>query len=321
MSRRLQVTEADSQWNPLPLFHMASILPMLAMFCAGGAYLSDRFFDAGRALGEIYTRQPTILYPAFPAIMADLLEHPLFDAARCRSVRLINNVAPAEQLRRNMQALPEALHISAYGMTEASGICCHGAPDEDDDTRATTCGRPYPGVQMRVVDTDTGEVLPAGERGEMQVRGFSLFDGYYRDPERTAESLAPGGWFRTGDLCSLTPQGQVCFHGRLKELLKIGGENVAPMEVESWLCTHPDVLMAQVVGAPDERLGEVCAAFIQLRKAASLDAEAIVAHCRGRIASFKIPRHVRFVQEWPMSATKIQKHVLKERIHRELTGD
>jgi acyl-CoA synthetase (AMP-forming)/AMP-acid ligase II len=319
MRDRLEISAEDLQWNPLPLFHMASILPMLAMVGAGGGYLAETHFEAGPALEQLYRHQPTILYPAFPAIMADLLAHPAYDAGRLGSVRLINNVAPPESLRANMHALPGALHISAYGMTEASGICCHGAAEEDDEIRATTCGRPYPGVQLRVVAPETDAVLPAGERGEMQVRGFSLFEGYYRDPARTAEAFTDDGWFRTGDLCSLTAQGQVAYHGRLKDLLKIGGENVSPLELENWLGTHPAVHIAQVVGAPDDRMGEVAAAFVQLREGASLSAEELIDYCRGQIASFKIPRHVRFVAEWPMSATKIQKHVLAERLRAELT--
>jgi acyl-CoA synthetase (AMP-forming)/AMP-acid ligase II len=210
------------------------------------------------------------------------------------------------------------MHVSAYGMTEASGISCHGAIDEDDETRATSCGRPYDGVQMRVVDPDSGRELGAGERGEMRIRGFSLFEGYYKAPQRTAEAFDEDGWFRTGDLCSIGAGGQVCYHGRLKDLLKIGGENVSPLELESFIGTHPAVQVVQVVGVPDTRLQEVAAAFIQLRPGTSASAEDIVAFCRGRIASFKIPRHVRFVSEWPMSATKIQKHVLREQLEREL---
>jgi acyl-CoA synthetase (AMP-forming)/AMP-acid ligase II len=319
MRQRLAIEARDRQWNPLPLFHMASILPFLAMVDAGGCYVSDRHFEPGRALEQLYAARPTILYPAFPAIMADLLAHEAFDASRLGCVRLINNVAPPEQLRANMRKLPDAVHISAYGMTEASGICCHGSATESDEERATTCGRPYEGVELRVVDPDSGSPLPPGERGEVQVRGFSLFDGYYRDAERTAEAMAPGGWFRTGDLCSLAENGgQVIYHARLKEMLKIGGENVAPIEVENWLGTHPAVQLAQVVGAPDARLGEVAAAFVQLREGMSLEAEELIDYCRGQIASFKIPRHVRFVREWPMSATKIQKHVLAARLRDEL---
>ena len=210
MNRRLGISGEDIMWNPLPMFHMASILPLLSLVWSGGCFLSDVHFDAGRALAQIRATRATVLYPAFPAIMADLLNHPAFDAQRLDSVRLVSNVAPPDTLRANMHVLPRAVHVSAYGMTEASGISCHGAPDEDDETRATSCGRPYDGVQMRVVDPETGRVLGAGERGEMRIRGFSLFEGYYKDPQRTAEAFDSEGWFRTGDLCSIGAGGQVC---------------------------------------------------------------------------------------------------------------
>ncbi len=318
MNRRLGITGDDVMWNALPMFHMASILPLLSVVWSGGCFLGDVHFDAGRALAQIHAKRATILYPAFPAIMADLLNHPEFDAQRLDSVRLVSNVAPPDTLRANMQVLPHALHVSAYGMTEASGISCHGAPEEDDETRATSCGRPYDGVQMRVVDPQSGCELGAGERGEMRIRGFSLFEGYYRDPERTAEAFDSEGWFCTGDLCSISAGGQVCYHGRLKDLLKIGGENVSPLELESFIGTHPAVQMVQVVGVSDARLQEVAAAFIQLRPGATASAHDILAFCQGRIASFKVPRHVRFVSEWPMSATKIQKHELRLQLEREL---
>lgn len=320
MSRRLGIRDDDAMWNALPMFHMAAILPLLAMVWAGGSFISDTHFDAGRALQDIRAHGATILYPAFPAIMAGLLTHPDCDVLRLAPVRLVSNVAPPDTLRANMRALPHALHVSAYGMTEASGISCHGGADEDDETRATACGRPYEGVQMRVVDPASGRELGSGERGEMRIRGFSLFEGYYKDPARTAESLDDAGWFRTGDLCSITAGGQVCYHGRLKDVMKIGGENVSPLEVESFLATHPAVQLVQVVGVPDARLQEVAAAFVQLRPGASLTAAELIEFCCGRIASFKVPRHVRFVAQWPMSATKIQRHVLRQRLQEELAG-
>lgn len=321
MAQRLDIRAEDRLWDPLPMFHMAAILPLLAMVERGGCYLSDTHFEAGAALQQITHERASILYPAFPAIMSDLVEHPAFNAEALGSVRLVNNVAPAEQLRRNMRLLPKAVHISAYGLTEAGGISCHGDPSESDEVRATTCGRPYPGVQMQVVDTGTGQVLPPGKRGEMRIRGFSLFSGYFNAGDATREAFDREGWFRTGDICSLTEAGQVVYHGRLKDLLKIGGENVSPLELESYLGGLDGVALAQVVGVPDPRLQEVAAAFIQLRPGAALSEQEVLEACRGRIASFKVPRYVCFVDEWPMSATKIQKHVLRGNLLKELKID
>ena len=235
-------------------------------------------------------------------------------------LRLINNVAPPSQLLKNMEILPQAVHISAYGLTEACGVSCNGSADEDNETRATTCGKPYPGVQLRVVDPETGEVMKPGERGEVVIRGFSLFEGYYKSPGKTAEAIDEDGWFHTGDLCSLDAEGRVTYQGRYKDMLKVGGENVAAVEIESYIFTHPAVQLVQVVGVPDEKMLEVAAAFIELTPGMECTEQEIVDYCRGKIASFKIPRHVRFVKEWPMSATKIQKFKLQEALTRELTG-
>jgi acyl-CoA synthetase (AMP-forming)/AMP-acid ligase II len=139
-------------------------------------------------------------------------------------------------------------------------------------------------------------------------------------PQETAAAFSADGWFRTGDLCAIDDAGRVSFHGRLKELIKVGGENVSPLELESFLEQHPEVMVAQTVGMPDKRLGEVVAAFIQRRPGSELSEEELITYCRGRIASFKVPRYVRFVDVWPMSATKIQKHVLRAQLHSELFG-
>ena len=168
-----------------------------------------------------------------------------------------------------------------------------------------------PGLEAKVVDPDSFETLPAGERGEIWLRGYSVFNGYYKAPEKNQESFVDG-WFRTGDLCAIEDSGQIQFHGRIKDMLKVGGENVAALEIESFLSTHPAVKMPQVIGVPDDRLIEVACAYIELNEGMHATAEEIIDFCQGKIASFKIPRHVRFVTDWPMSTTKIQKYVLRD---------
>jgi acyl-CoA synthetase (AMP-forming)/AMP-acid ligase II len=318
MSIRFQITAADRQWDPLPMFHMSAILPMLATMWAGGKFITDTHFDADAAMRAIGAEAPTILFTAFPTIMAALVGHPDFDADAMSQVRLVNNVAPPEQLKANMKILPKAVHVSAYGLTEASGVSCNGSAEEDDKTRAHTCGKPYAGVQLQVVDMETGEPLPAGQRGEITIRGFSLFEGYYKSPEKTAEAIDADGWFHTGDIGTVDEMGRVSYHGRIKDMLKVGGENVAAVEIESYLFTHRAVQLVQVVGVPDDKMVEVAAAFIQLQPGAACTAEEIIEYCRGKIATFKIPRYVRFVDEWPMSATKIQKYKLREMLVEEL---
>jgi fatty-acyl-CoA synthase len=180
------------------------------------------------------------------------------------------------------------------------------------EQRATTSGRPFRGIEVVAKDLGTGAVLPPGESGELCIRGYCLFEGYYRDPVKNAEAFDADGFLHTGDLGFVDVDGYVAYRGRVKDMLKVGGENVAAVEIESYLGTHPAVLLAQVVSAPDDKYGEVPAAFVQLRPGTSATAEELIEFCTGRIASFKVPRYVRFVDEWPMSATKIQKYRLRE---------
>ena len=314
MRNRLGLSVDECMWDPLPMFHMASILPMLSLFHDGGACLTDEKVDIDRAVIQISQERATFLYPAFPAIMAELIDHPDMKLDQLDHVRLINNVGSAAALRENMRVWPSATHISAFGMTELSGIASHTDPADTAAHRAETCGTPYEGVEVMVAHQASGQSCAENEQGELCIRGFVLFDGYYKQPEETARVIDDQGWFHTGDLGSLDPEGRIRFHGRIKDVLKVGGENVSPLEIEAWLSTHPDIMVAQVVGAPDDRLDEVVAAFIQLKSGASVKAQDIVDYCEGQIASFKVPRVVRFVDEWPMSATKIQKSALREQL-------
>ena len=313
---RFAIAEDDCLWDPLPFFHISSLLPMVASMWAGAAYATDTHFDVDRALEQIYRFEPTILFPAFPAIMGDLLSHDDFQADKMGRVRLVNNVAPASRLLENMAKLPQAVHVSAYGLTEISGVACHGSATETDLERAHTCGRTFEGIDARIVCPESQSELGPDEEGEIQLRGYALFTDYYNDPEKTRAVMTEDGWLRTGDIGALDAQGRLAFRGRLKDMLKVGGENVAALEIEALLLTHPAVKMAQVVGAPHDRLGEVPAAFIELSEDAHCGEEEIIQFCRSNIASFKVPRIVRFVEQWPSSATKIQKFKLIELLGR-----
>ena len=313
---RFAIAEDDCLWDPLPFFHISSLLPMVASMWAGAAYATDTHFDIDRALDQIYRLEPTILFPAFPAIMGDLLSHEDFQADKMARVRLVNNVAPASQLLENMAKLPQAVHVSAYGLTEISGVACHGSATETDLERAHTCGRTFEGIDARIVCPESKNERGPDEEGEIQLRGYALFTDYYKDPEKTRAVMTKDGWLRTGDVGALDAQGRLAFRGRLKDMLKVGGENVAALEIEALLLTHPAVKMAQVVGAPHDRLGEVPAAFIELSDDAHCGEEEIIQFCRNHIAAFKVPRMIRFVEQWPSSATKIQNFKLIELLDR-----
>jgi fatty-acyl-CoA synthase/long-chain acyl-CoA synthetase len=201
-------------------------------------------------------------------------------------------------------------------MTETAGIFALSDRHESATRRATTQGKAVPGVEVRIVDIESGRDVEGDTVGEILVRGYCVMEGYYRDPAKTAANLDPDRWLHTGDLYCRHPDGNLVFNGRLKDMLKVGGENVAAIEVEAFLCEHPAVRLAEVVGMPDERLDEVPVAFVELRAGESLSAQELIEFCKGRIASYKIPRAVHFLTSdaWPMSATKVDKRALRSRL-------
>ncbi len=302
---------SDRLWNPLPMCHMAALHPFAACATVGATFVSMTRFEPALALQQLVSEQIDVLYAAFPTILADLVNAPGFAAADLARIRRINCVAPAGTLRTLQAALPAARLTSVYGLTEAGGVVAYGRAEESLEIRTSTCGQPFAGIQLRIVDA-VGAVLPTGHTGEIQLQGWCVFDGYWQQPAATAAVLTAAGWLHTGDLGSLDSSGRLQFHGRLKDMLKVGGENVSAAEVESVLARHPAVKLAQVVGMPDARLGEAAAAFVELRPDTATTADELIGHCRAHLASFKVPRQVRFVTEWPMSATKIQKYQLRE---------
>lgn len=301
----------DVFWAPLPMFHMAAILPFLACLDAGAAMSSMTHVDPGTALEMLGRDRVTVAFPSFPTVTNALITHPTFASTDLSQLRRINNVAPEEMLRRFQDAFPQAVQTGAYGLTEAGGVIAYNHPDESLDERLHTCGVPFPGIDVRISDPETLVEVATGERGELWVRGYCVFAGYHKSPEKNAESFVDG-WFRTGDLCSVTERGAVCYHGRIKDMLKVGGENVAALEIESHLAKHPAVQLAQVIGRADDRLQEVPVAFVELNPGTQADEAELIAHCQGELASFKVPRAVYFVTEWPMSSTKVQKFKLAE---------
>ena len=300
------------------MFHMGALLYATAVFSRGGTFISQGHFDPDEAFDLFAEQRPTALYPLFPTITLSLLHHERFPDAALDDVRVLGNVSPPDIQRKVQAALPQATLISAYGMTEVCGTLAHNRLDDSGEKRTTTCGRPLPGWEARIVDPETREPVGPGVRGELTVRGECLFEGYFNDPDQTAASKDADGWFFTGDHCSIDSDGFLDFHGRLKDVLKVGGENVSALEVESFLATHPAVKLAQVVGVPDDRYMEVPAAFVELVPGSEVSGDELAEFCDGKIARFKIPRYYRFVTEWPMSSTKVQKFRLREEIVAEL---
>lgn len=315
---RFLLTPEDRLWDPLPMFHMSAILPLVACMDAGARFIATAHFEPGLALATMQREGVTYGFFAFQPIVQALVDHPDFAATDLSTLRAFNSIGDPDTLRRAQAAFPQAIQIGAYGSTETGGVVCFNELTDTPHQRATTSGRPFPGIEVRTVDVATEAECGPGEQGEIRVRGYSLLEGYHEDPERTAAAFDDAGWFRTGDLGTVDVDGRVTYITRIKDMLKVGGENVAAAEVEALVMAHEAVAVCAVVGVPDRRLDEVAAVFVELRPGHHLTPHEVIAHCEGRIASFKVPRYVRIVQEWPMSATKIQKFRLREQLLAEL---
>lgn len=309
---RFRLGPDDVLWDPLPFFHMSTMLPLTACRLTGACFVGVEQFEPGSALEELERTRATVAYPAFSTITAAMISHPDFVRRDLSAIRLTLNVGPVDVLRKFQDAIPRARQVSCYGLTECGGLSFYNDPSEPLEQRLRTVGTAIEGVEVRIADSAYGTVIAAGEAGEIQLRGTTLFSGYCGDEALTAAAMTEDGWLHTGDIGSLDTDGRLTYVGRLKDMLRVGGENVAAAEIESFLATHPAIRIVQVVGIPDDRLEEVPAAFIELEPGKSLDELDVARFCVHRIANYKIPRYVRFVTEWPMSATKIQKFQLRE---------
>jgi fatty-acyl-CoA synthase len=315
---RLGYTDGDRVFAPCPMFHTASTQPMVATLHACGTFVSMAHFEPALALELIGAERVTHMFPAFPPLTLGLLNCPGYSADSFARVRTVFTVAPTEALRAMQRRMPHSTMVNAYGMTEFGGSVVMVDPGDDEDVRLGTQGPPLPGIEIGIRD-ESGQAIPPGGRGEIVIRGPSIFDRYHDDPGRTAQAIDADGWYHSGDLGEIT-DGRLRYLGRLKDMLKVGGENVAAIEIASHLQAHPAVGVAQVVGVADEKYGEVAAAFIEVSPGAVLTEEEVIAHCRAGLASFKVPRHVRFVTEWPMSSTKVQTFRLREQLEAELAA-
>jgi fatty-acyl-CoA synthase len=318
---RYALRHEDVFWSPLPMFHIAGILPMCATFDVGGAYATMPHFDAGVALSMLERERVTATYPCFVTIMSDLIYHPDFPQTDLSRITLMNAnfaVQPPGIADAMLKAMPDAIYVGTFGMTETAGTVTTSRLDDPLEQRLRRLGKPLPGLEVRIFDHDGRRDAAPGQRGEVLVRGYCTLEGYYKDAEKTAQALDADGWYHTGDIGSLDEAGTLMFHGRLKDMLKVGGENVAAAEIESCLQRHPAVKLAQVVGVPDARLAEVPAAFVEKKPDATVTEQELIEFCRREIAGFKVPRHVRFVAEWPMSTSKIQKFRLRDALIAEL---
>ncbi len=323
MAAGLKATPADRICAPVPLYHcFGSVIGSMVSVTSGAALiLPSAQFDALRTLEAVHQERATALY-GVPTMFIAQLTHPDFaqyDLTSLRTGVMAGSACPIEIMR----SVVERMHIPeltiVYGQTEASPGITMSEADAPLEIRVTTVGKPLPNTEIRIVHPETGETLPEGEQGELCARGYMVMRGYDGDPASTAIAVDAEGWLHTGDLAAIRPDGYVSFRGRAKDLIIRGGENIYPREVEDFLHTCPKVADVYVVGVPDERLGEAVAAWIQLKPGEECTAGEIQSFCEGKIAYFKVPRYVRFVDEFPMTVTKkVQKYRIRNYEIREL---
>jgi len=314
IGERQHLTAADRLWLAVPLFWSfgsANALP--AIVTHGGTVVLQERFEPGEAL-ELLERERCSVYYGMAHMARAMLEHPDRRRRRLDAMRTGLTIGLPEDLQMTMQAVAAPELCNVYGATETYGNCAVTDAHDPLPVRLHTQGRPLPGMTIRVVDPATRRPLPSGEVGELCVRGW-VTPGYYRAPELDAHAFDAAGDFLTGDLGLLDGEGRVRFRGRLKEMIKTGGINVAPLEVEQVLLQHPGVAQAHVVGVPDRDRGEIVAAALELRPGATADAAAILGFCRERLAGYKVPARLVFrtAAQMPRTPTgKIHKPALRD---------
>jgi fatty-acyl-CoA synthase len=314
-ANRMGVTPRDVILMYLPLFHAFGLYegPLMSLV-TGARMVLTTLFDPAEALALIAQEKATMLH-GFDTHFHDLMHHPACATTNLRSLRtgiLAAGMASSELVARRAQRLL-CPTLSGWGMTEVGVGALLSFLDSSEDDRCLGSGWPLPGYEFKVIDSTTGRPLGTGAMGELCTRGYAVMQGYYKKPEETAKTIDPDGWLHTGDMAVMHDDGMVRFLGRYKEILKIGGENVDPVEVEAFLLQHPAINQVKIVGVPDVRLHEVGAACVVLNPGVNVTAVDLIEFCRGKLASFKIPHHVLFVKEFPMTSSgKVQKFRLRE---------
>jgi fatty-acyl-CoA synthase len=315
---RLGITPNDATLNYLPLYHAYALYAAALMSpITGSRHVLMRSFDAAEALRLIETERITLIH-GFDTHFKDLLEHPTRPSRDLSSLRtgiLGAGMHSSEQVARRAQDLLPT--VTGFGMTEVGVGATLSFLDSDFEVRTTMSGWPLPGYEVKIIDPSTGLSQPPGELGEICIRGYQVMQGYYKKPEETAKAVDDDGWLHSGDVGFLRADGCLRFLGRYKDMLKVGGENVDPMEIEAFLLEDTGINHAAVVDVPDPRLAEVPVAFVIREADTQLSEQEVIDICRGRIASFKIPRRVFFVDQFPLTGSgKIQKYVLRAEAER-----
>jgi fatty-acyl-CoA synthase len=318
----MRLTFADRICIPVPLYHcFGMVLGNLACLTHGATMIyPSEAFEPLAVLQTIADERCTGLH-GVPTMFLAEVDHPefsRFDLSSLRTGIMAGSPCPIELMKRVNREMHMNEITICYGMTETSPVSFQSAVDDPVDRRVSTVGRVHPHVEVKIVDAE-GEIVPTGVTGELCTRGYSVMRGYWSDPERTSEVLDSEQWMHTGDLATIDEDGYCNIVGRLKDMVIRGGENIYPREVEEFLYRHPQIQEVQVFGVPSVRLGEELCAWIRLREGESATAEDIISFCRDQISHYKVPRHIKFVDSFPMTVTgKIQKFVMRAQMIEEL---
>jgi fatty-acyl-CoA synthase len=317
LAQGFHYTEQDKIVVPVPLFHCyGCVIGTMSALNSGAAIILPNWtFDARATLKAVHDERATSVY-GVPAMYVAEFALPDFQSYNLTSLRtgmMSGAPCPVELMKRVLNEMYCRELVIAYGQTETSPVVTMSDAADSIEIRVNTVGRAMPQTEIQIVSTTTGEVLPTGEQGEICVHGYALMRGYDDDPEATAQVIPDDGWLRTGDLGVMREDGCIHLTGRSRDVIIRGGENIYPREVEEFLYTHSKVGEVQVVGIPHERLGEIVVAWVRLKPGAEATEEEIKDFCKGQIAYFKIPEHVRFVTEFPITLSgKIQKYKMRE---------
>ncbi|MBU5638207.1 AMP-binding protein [Geomonas sp. Red69] len=318
----MRFTEKDRLCIPVPFFHcFGCVLGVMACVTHGTTMVPVEIFDPLKVLQAIEQERCTAVH-GVPTMFIAELEHPRFaefDLTSLRTGIMAGSNCPIEVMRRVIRDMHAGEITIAYGQTESSPVITQTRTDDPIELKVATVGRVLPNVELKIVDIETGAELPPGKQGELCTRGYLVMKGYYKMPEETAKAIDADGWLHTGDLAVMDENGYCKITGRIKNMIIRGGENIYPREIEEFLYTHPNISDIQVYGVPDRKYGEQVMAAVVLKKGCEMTEEEVKEFCRGRIANYKIPKYVRFVDSYPMTASgKIQKFKLREMAIREL---
>ncbi|NUB01325.1 AMP-binding protein [Azospirillum melinis] len=318
----MRLTEQDRLCIPVPFYHcFGMVLGNLACVTHRACMvIPGEGFDPVAVLSAVQEERCTGLH-GVPTMFIALLDHPDFaryDLSSLRTGIMAGSPCPIEVMKRVVSEMNQREITIAYGMTETSPVSFQSSTDDPLERRVSTVGRIQPHLEVKIVDAE-GRIVPPGTPGELLTRGYSVMRGYWGDAEQTARAIDEAGWMHTGDLATIDREGYCNIVGRLKDLVIRGGENIYPREVEEFLYTHPDIADVQVFGVPDQQYGEQLCAWIRPKPGTALTEQQVTAFCQGNIAHYKIPKYIRFVEEFPMTVTgKIQKFVMRQTMIEEL---